>query len=129
MANAKRGGMREGPLGALFRKTEGAEDEQAEPAGAKAPAESPAKSAAPPDAAPAHPRESGLPHPALNRSAQEPSQSAHIPSPQERLRHAFSSEIPENVMEPAATRPVMDDYSRQHPEAAGTAGPTGQPVI
>jgi cell division protein FtsZ len=129
MANAKRASMREGPLAALFRKTEGGEEEPAEPAEAKAPAEPPAKSAPAADAAPPHPRESALPHPALNRSAQEPAQSAHIPSPQERLRHAFSSEIPENVMEPAATRPVMDDYSRQHPEAAGTAGPTGQPVI
>jgi cell division protein FtsZ len=52
-----------------------------------------------------------------------------VPSPQERLRHAFSSEIPENVMEPTPARPVMDDYSRQHPESAGTSGPVGQPVI
>jgi cell division protein FtsZ len=129
MANAKRASMREGPLAALFRKTEGGEDEQPEAAEAKAPAESPAKSQAPAPAPPEHPRDSGLPHPALSRSAQAPAQPAHIPSPQERLRHAFSSEIPENVMEPAATRPVMDDYSRQHPETAGTAGPTGQPVI
>jgi len=133
MANAKRASMREGPLAALFRKTEGLEDEQGEarepeqraapPAAAKRAASSPQTPAA------AHPRESGLPHPALGAAAQAPAEPARVPSPQERLRHAFSSEIPENVMEPAPARPVMDDYSRRHPEPAGTSGPAGQPVI
>jgi cell division protein FtsZ len=61
--------MREGPLAALFRKTEadGAEPRE-EPA---APAERPR---------PAAPR---------------------TPTPQERLRHAFSSDLPEDVMAPA----------------------------
>jgi len=108
--------MREGPLAALFRKTEGAE----------ADAEAPAEPATP---APAHPRESGLPHPALSASAQTREEPTRIPSPQERLRHAFSSEIPEDVMERPATRPVMDDYARQHPAADASAAPTGQPVI
>jgi cell division protein FtsZ len=129
MANAKRASMREGPLAALFRKTEGAEGEQAEPVESEQPAVAPRAETAETPATPAHPRESGLPHPALSGSKQAPQESAHIPSPQERLRHAFSSEIPENVMEPQSTRPVMDDYVRQHPEGAGTAGPTGQPVI
>jgi cell division protein FtsZ len=126
--------MREGPLAALFRKTEGGEEqpsEQADAPAAQAPAAPRAAAKAPtrpaPDA-PEHPRESGLPHPALGRSAQSEQEPAHIPSPQERLRHAFSSEIPENVMEPAPTRAVMDDYARHH-EPSGTAGPTGQPVI
>ena len=38
MANAKRASMREGPLAALFRKTEGAEEEQVEPAEGEQPA-------------------------------------------------------------------------------------------
>jgi cell division protein FtsZ len=130
MANAKRASMREGPLAALFRKTEGAEDEQVEGEQPVAPsrAEAPAKRAEAP-AKPAHPRESGLPHPALSASAQAPQEPAHIPSPQERLRHAFSSEIPENVMDAQPARAVMDDYAREHPVPSGTAGPTGQPVI
>ena len=130
MANAKRASMREGPLAALFRKTEGAEDEQVEAEQPAAPsrAEAPAKRPEAP-AKPAHPRESGLPHPALSASAQAPQEPAHIPSPQERLRHAFSSEIPENVMDPQPARAVMDDYAREHPVPSGTAGPTGQPVI
>jgi cell division protein FtsZ len=126
MANAKRASMREGPLAALFRKTEGAEEEQVEPAESEKPA---ASTRAEPPAPPAHPRESGLPHPALSGSTQAPQEPAHIPSPQERLRHAFSSEIPENVMDAQPTRPVMDDYARHHRAPSGTAGPTGQPVI
>jgi cell division protein FtsZ len=130
MANAKRASMREGPLAALFRKTEGAEDEQLESAQPDAEAERAAPAPRAAASAPvAHPRESGLPHPALSGSTQAPQEPAHIPSPQERLRHAFSSEIPENVMQAQPTRPVMDDYTRQHPERSGTAGPTGQPVI
>ena len=126
MANAKRASMREGPLAALFRKTEDAEDEPPEPSEAERPAAAP-RAAAPAESTAA--RKSAPPHPALSGSTQAPQEPAHIPSPQERLRHAFSSEIPENVMEAQPTRPVMDAYSREHPETQGTAGPTGQPVI
>ena len=61
MANAKRASMREGPLAALFRKTEerGAED-GAERRARRRASQPRASPAAP---APAHPRESGLPHP------------------------------------------------------------------
>jgi cell division protein FtsZ len=95
----KRASMREGPLAALFRKTGEAAD----------------LDAAPP-VTPPHPRETGYPHPAL--SATEPAtQAAKVPSPQERLRHAFSSEleIPENILDPIDARPVdpLDDvYAR-----------------
>ncbi|HEY1449609.1 MAG TPA: cell division protein FtsZ [Solirubrobacteraceae bacterium] len=133
MANAKRASMREGPLAALFRKTEGAEDELGEQAEVEpavpAPAAQTRAASAPQTPAATHPRESGLPHPALGAAEQAPAESPRIPSPQERLRHAFSSEIPENVMEPAPARPVMDDYARVHPDISGTAGPAGQPVI
>jgi cell division protein FtsZ len=137
MANAKRASMREGPLAALFRKTEGIEEEPVEAPEAVAPApaaeqQKPAaepRTSTPRTATPA--RERQLPHPALGASAAAPAESTRVPSPQERLRHAFSSEIPENVMEPvsASTRPVMDDYARRHDEPAGTQGVAGQPVI
>jgi cell division protein FtsZ len=130
MANAKRASMREGPLAALFRKTEGADGEPVEANEPEQATPAPrAEAPAPAPAAAKHPRESGLPHPALSAAAQAPAEPAHVPSPQERLRHAFSSEIPENVMDSAPARPVMDDYSRRHPESIGTAGPAGQPVI
>ena len=130
MANPKRASMREGPLAALFRKTEG---EDGEPTVASESAPAP-EAATPAAAATPHPRESGLPHPALKASSDTSTQDArqdNVPTPRERLRHAFSSEIPENVMDRPAARPVMDDYSREHPASApmGTTGAVGQPVI
>jgi cell division protein FtsZ len=68
--SGKRASMREGPLADLFRKTEEGE-----------PAESALLDAPEPE-------------------AREQEQPAPVPSPQERLRNVFSSEIPENVMEP-----------------------------
>jgi cell division protein FtsZ len=51
-----------------------------------------------------------------------------IPSPQERLRHAFSADIPENVMAPpapGASALEPDVYARPHSaaDAAGAGGP------
>jgi cell division protein FtsZ len=138
MANPKRASMREGPLAALFRKTEGEDGggdqvplEESVPG-----AESAATHAAAARPATAHPRESGLPHPALRASSTETGEvrgDSDVPTPRERLRHAFSSEIPSNVSDRPAARPVMDDYSREHPSASagsvGSVGPVGQPVI
>jgi cell division protein FtsZ len=137
--------MREGPLAALFRKTEGVErepeeareveraDEAARAKAARAKAARGESAGAPAArserATPAHPRDSGLPHPALGASTDAPSRAPRVPSPQERLRHAFSSEIPENVMDSVPARAVMDDYSRSHDEHAGSSAAAGQPVI
>ena len=110
MANAKRASMREGPLAALFRKTEErrgrqparrAEASRAPQAAQRARAAAPS---APRRGARSPPRESALPHPALAPRRRRAGREARMPSPQERLRHAFSSEIPENVMEPARPR-------------------------
>ncbi|HEU0318434.1 MAG TPA: cell division protein FtsZ, partial [Solirubrobacteraceae bacterium] len=125
--------MREGPLAALFRKT----DELPGPGAA------PAAAPAPP---PPHPRETGLPHPALAAS-QPATEAARTPvTPQDRLRHAFSSEaeIPENILEPAPREPeprveefddvyARDDrdvYARADLEArVAQARAVGQPVL
>jgi cell division protein FtsZ len=152
MANPKRASMREGPLAALFRKTEELEKEspaeQGEPdaitpAGTAEPraesiAPEPTSAAAPPLAQAEHPRESGVPHPSLRPSSDE-DRAAHIPSPQERLRHAFSSEIPESLMErPGAVseHAPRDTYMREtsvrtqeEPRPFGAAMPVAQPVI
>jgi cell division protein FtsZ len=127
MANAKRASMREGPLAALFRKTEEAEGEPpASPASAPK-ARTRAKGDSPP---PEHPRETGLPHPGLGASDGAQEEPTRVATPRERLRHAFSSEIPEDIME-RPTRPVMDEYVREHPADWGAAanGAAGQPVI
>ncbi|HST55684.1 MAG TPA: cell division protein FtsZ [Solirubrobacteraceae bacterium] len=145
MANAKRASMREGPLAALFRKTEESELSES-PAAAKEQASPSSKRAAEPvapaaeAAPPVHPRESGLPHPALSASEPAPAEAPRVPTPRERLRHAFSSEIPENVLErpveaeraaPPATLPAMDVYAReeQRPYNAAASGTVIHPVI
>ena len=147
MANAKRASMREGPLAALFRKTEEAEGphDGASPAaqGLQGPllATADAPDADTDASTPAHPRDSGLPHPALRSSppaAPTELEQLHIPSPQERLRHAFSSEIPENVMQqpasanrqPAgASRVEFDDYTATQALPSRRSSSAGQPVI
>src|SRR5690242_7588334 len=101
MANPKRASMREGPLAALFRKTE--EGEEA--------TEAQTAPQADPQEAPSHPEETKsrppLPHPALAAREEAAEPEVRVPSPQERLRHAFSSEIPESLMErPAPATPA-----------------------
>jgi cell division protein FtsZ len=92
MASGKRASMREGPLAALFRKTE--------TEGLEAP-----QSAAPPPAP--EPAPAPAPAPEPEPRAQEP----RVPTPQERLRHAFSSDLPENMLAPPAVPPPSaSDY-------------------
>ena len=129
MSNPKRASMREGPLAALFRKTEA--DEAAGTAG-----ESGAETDAPQSQTPAAKDERGAPHPALSATPQQageaPAGVAGVRAPKDRLKQAFSSEIPANVMDrkrqpERAARPVMDEYEREHP--LFTDGPVGQPRI
>ena len=118
---SKRASMREGPLAALFRKTE---------EGAEAPVEETAPPPPPePVAETRAPREERhVPHPSL---AVPPVADPRVPSPQERLRHAFSSEIPENVMDRPAARAASEDvYARDDaPSTLGVARPVGHPII
>jgi len=119
MAAPKRASMREGPLAALFRKTEDLEKpESAEEQPTQQPVD---RSAAPPSVAAtsaqasadedATPREDAVerravPHPSLRPApaAGEPPAGLHVPSPQERLRNVFSSEIPESVLDAPSER-------------------------
>jgi cell division protein FtsZ len=96
MGSGKRASMREGPLAALFRKTE---TEGLQP---------PAPPRAPEPAAPAADEQ---PRPEPRR----------VPTPQERLRHAFSSDLPENIMSPPAPEPpaASAPYYPPAPEAVG----------
>jgi cell division protein FtsZ len=107
MASGKRASMREGPLAALFRKTEelGLEDEApADEAAEPRPNRRTAAEAAPAEVADDEPR---------------------VPTPQERLRHAFSSEIPENIMERE-----RDPYARSEaPELWRDPENAGNPVL
>jgi cell division protein FtsZ len=109
--------MREGPLAALFRKTEEGEE------GVEL--------------------EKELPHPALSASAVEPEEepAAPAPSPKERLNKVFSSEIPENIMEsprkasespqeaPAARQMPVEMPPREDPRPYSTADQVIHPII
>jgi cell division protein FtsZ len=194
MASGKRASMREGPLAALFRRTddeEGAQPEAEAPAPERADASPPpaaAPPAAPPPARPApsaatpppatpagqerrapqppaderpaepqrrppqppvarepererelppHPRETGYPHPSLGADPgpveyEEP----RVPTPQERLRHAFSSDIPDDMLSRAVDEPRFEPEPEPFPTAAsdepapwGEARPVGGPVL
>jgi cell division protein FtsZ len=119
MPTGKRASMREGPLAALFRKTAEDTGQPGSQASAQAPGEQPAAAPEPPTASQREAPEAQAPPPPA--SPEEPER--RIPSPQERLRHAFSADIPENVMaapkEPALpaepdvyARPQVDDSLR-----------------
>jgi cell division protein FtsZ len=102
MASGKRASMREGPLAALFRKTEPDEAQEQE---ARAPA------------APPEPPQAVAPPEPPRREPPEP----RVPTPQERLRHAFSSDLPENMMAPPA--PAATDYRRGSAQPAEVGHP------
>ncbi|HEY2259550.1 MAG TPA: cell division protein FtsZ [Solirubrobacteraceae bacterium] len=136
--------MREGPLADLFRKTTDDAPEPAEPAEpAKAPkapkASKPARApkaskptAPPPPEAPAPAARRPHAHPSLQTPAPpiEP-EVRHVPSHQERLRHAFSTDIPEDILEPASQTAPRDVYARPDRPAEEFPAPTvvGQPIL
>jgi cell division protein FtsZ len=138
MPNAKRASMREGPLSALFRKT--AED--------TAPGELEQQPVAvTPEPEPVAPV---APAPVPETPAAETSSPERIlPTPQERLRHAFSADIPMSLMErpaapasaaepvPAPATPAAaaasaaDPYARtdRSSETFAAPKPIGRPVL
>src|SRR3954454_11175768 len=104
MAGGKRASMREGPLAALFRGTADLEaDDRAEKERREKEAQ---ETEARASEAWRGPRE-GAPDPEPRREApraavahEEEPEAPKVPSPQARLRAAFSADLPENVMAP-----------------------------
>jgi cell division protein FtsZ len=124
MESGKRASMREGPLSALFSKTQEAA-EQAEEAG-RAAEETTGPTPTTPAARDGRPREEPYPHPSFGSTHQLPEEaSPRIPSPQERLRHAFSSDLPDDMLE----RPTVRATPVQHEGSWGEARPVGRPAI
>ena len=97
MASGKRASMREGPLAALFRKTE--EAQQTAPPPPEPPVEAPP----------------------------EPPVAPRTPTPQERLRHAFSSDLPENMMAPP--EPVRPASEAEYEWSSAAPDITRQPEL
>ena len=110
MPAPRRASMREGPLADLFRKAEDLDG----------PREDVHRQAEP-----------ELPHPALRASALASEQpELRIPSPQERLRHAFSSEIPEDLMQAAPVEQLAGMRERRLDHRLGDAQvPPPGPVV
>jgi cell division protein FtsZ len=107
-----RASMREGPLSALFRRTD--EEGGQQTPSPEQPAQEPTR-----ETAPETPQ-------AERADAPSAEQTPAPPSPRERLRQAFSADIPENILEP-------DPYARPMPqidrEAAFAAAPVGTPAL
>ena len=100
MASGKRASMREGPLAALFRRTEeeGLESGKEEQRPAEPEGDEPREGRAPePATAAAREREPG------GETEESSPPTPTVPTPRERLRHAFSADIPENIMDPSAS--------------------------
>ena len=133
MASSKRerASMREGPLSELFRRTEKpgtpprqdapeAGDTSLAPAAPAAPAPTPLAQSEPdpepvtveqPAAATPAGRE-GYPHPSLGAEEPPAEPSRQVPTPQERLRSAFSSDLPENILDAGRPRSGCDPPRR-----------------
>ena len=130
MAGNKRASMREGPLADLFRRTDG---EAAQPAPAAEPAavEAPAPRRGGPFTSPrgeeagvaAATPAAGAPAPSAAESRVE----RRSPTPQERLRQAFSADLPDNMLAPPEPAPARSESSSTRPWS--TPAPVGQPVL
>ncbi len=130
MPSPRRASMREGPLAALFRKTT---DETRRPESEPGASQPPAPGAAPGTEA-------------AKQATPAASAPEVVPTPQERLRQAFSADIPHSLMQtpapepPAARRPAQpppaadphdDVYARSERTSAAFATPlpVGKPIL
>src|SRR3954452_8804610 len=149
MASGKRASMREGPLAALFRKTEeeglhgeGVPQPQSEPQREsteprepqarrepeprqefRAPAEEPELRPAPPSARKQPPTPEEVEERRERRAAR---------SPEQRLREMFSTDIPENIMElspSSSTERAAPRDGREEPRVAAEPQQVLQPVL
>jgi cell division protein FtsZ len=114
MPTGKRASMREGPLAALFRKTSEEPPEAPQPDSAAPSAERPASVSSRPEARRPEPLEAEPPR---------------APSPQERLRHAFASDLPENLLERPAPHPDPVAPAQRYAETYTRPAVLGTPVI
>jgi cell division protein FtsZ len=147
MATGKRASMREGPLAQLFRKTDEGETKPPE----DEPRKPEREEEAPAEPRGGRPLPKDGPEPQITRHVPEPqaheqpelrepaSEAARrrerrqdrrpgryegIPTPEERLRSVFSSDIPENIMER-----VPEPVSELQPYAPAARRPVSEPVL
>jgi cell division protein FtsZ len=108
MASGKRASMREGPLAALFRKTD--EDGlEPEAKGRHQDREAARRESRPEPSAERQPRRDPAPEtPAARERAEQAPVSRYdgVPTPEERLRSVFSTDIPENILDRSDQEPI-----------------------
>jgi cell division protein FtsZ len=124
MASGKRASMREGPLAALFRKTE--EDGlhgEGVPAPQAKPEEPQAQAPAPQQLRPAPPSaRRPAPEPERDGDAErERRERRAARTPEQRLREVFSTDIPENIMELTPSERETPRYGREEPRVGASA--------
>ncbi len=138
MPSGKRASMREGPLAALFRKTGPEPPAKADPKQAEQPEV--AASRGGPGREERQPRQRAAAKQAQTQARSAPQKPAATrpeqpapPSHQERLRNAFSADIPENILDRPGKRHVPDDDVYARPDslahAIGVPAPVKKPVI
>jgi cell division protein FtsZ len=136
MPSGKRASMREGPLAALFRKTAQDTEEHGEQRAPVPPAGS--ESAATRESSAPAEEQPGRTAPASAAAdAEVEVEEPRIPLPHERLRHAFSADIPENVLErptrpapePVVSEPDHDVYARVTRDEPVPERGAGGPVL
>ena len=128
MAGNKRASMREGPLADLFRKTDQAVELEAAPERASEPAAVPARRRGGPftgdDAGVAAATSAAG---ATTDAGSDSRAAPHRPTPQERLRQAFSADLPDDMLTPPEPAPARHDTSSTRPWAAPV--PVGLPEL
>ncbi len=118
MPTGKRASMREGPLAALFRKTAEETEDRSEAPASEAPQSRPASE-------PIADAEPPAPPVAPEPEIEEP----RIPLPHERLRHAFSADIPDNVLERSSSSPSREEPAvPEHDVYAAAMGAPEEPA-
>src|SRR5919198_2136841 len=154
--SGKRASMREGPLADLFRKTEeDARPERREPEQKPEPPRDPERSAAEKRSQEMEERarerreearreaerrthaarrmeERRHPKPQTRPAEPRPVKSRYegVPTPEERLRSVFSSDIPENILERApAPKPRRQPDPDTYAGPVGTPGHTREPIL
>ena len=130
MASGKRASMREGPLAALFRKTDEDGTAEREPRAARRRGRR-ARRARGARAPPPSPSPRPAPVAGVRRRAADGPR-PRMPTPQERLRHAFSLRDPRGHARPAARPRPRDAYAALRARRSSTSPPpragVGKPV-
>ncbi|HYI99197.1 MAG TPA: cell division protein FtsZ [Thermoleophilaceae bacterium] len=132
MASGKRASMREGPLAALFRKTDEEDAAQAEgrPEDQRREAR---KSAASREEPAAQRREQPRREPGPETPAARDGRSAGrydgVPTPEERLRSVFSSDIPDNMLERGTERRMAKRVDHDEPVHQPSSPLSHDPVL